>query len=162
MEISFSFFLERIRDLGARCTRPLCFLLLLGPRPPHQRLVAGPFRRRRAARVALEGEGERGRGRKGAFLRALISIELFFFPFAARPTPLVSLSLETSPCFFFPSSRDTVFFFLSSCFLPSSFFLFSPTLQKTTTMRRTVKGGKAPAKKAASKSSGAQFYGPDR
>lgn len=29
-------------------------------------------------------------------------------------------------------------------------------------MRRTVKGGKAPAKKAASKSSGAQFYGPDR
>jgi hypothetical protein len=53
----------------------------------------------------------------------------------------------------------TRYSFLSLFVRASLFPPFHP--QKTTTMRRTVKGGKASSKKVA-KSSGAQFYGPDR
>lgn len=70
---------------------------------------------------------------------------------------LLSPALVFSPLLFFssPNSLSLSFSF------PLSFFLSQHQIQRTTTMRRTVKGGKAPAKKASS-SSGAQFYGPDR
>jgi hypothetical protein len=60
--------------------------------------------------------------------------------------------------------REPLLFFAHEILVPLSVraSLFPPFHpQKTTTMRRTVKGGKASSRKVA-KSSGAQFYGPDR
>jgi hypothetical protein len=74
----------------------------------------------------------------------------FALPFSSPSKP--------HPCNPRPSSRrDPLSRYL---FVSSLLFLF-PLPQRTTTMRRTVKGGKAATKKSSS-SSGAQFYGPDR
>jgi len=76
-----------------------------------------------------------------------------FFFLRRRPSPL-----KRAPLLFLLTRYSFPSLFPFPLSFPT-FHLFHP--QKTTTMRRTVKGGKASSKKVA-KSSGAQFYGPDR
>lgn len=110
-----------------------------------------------SSRSRGRGNGERGRmgclnARRLYPLRARLCSSFF----ACRSlSPGRSLTLANLDHFFLFS--DDILFLLP---LPPPFCC--SLSQRTTAMRRTVKGGKAAIKKAASKSSGAQFYGPDR